>query len=231
MIYLSRLILNLRNRAVQRQIANPYQLHRTVMACFPTGNVGLERTNDAAAGVLFRLEEDTQTNRLPLLIQSTQPPDWSALPADYLSPPDPFDQVGTNPAVKSFDPTLSTGQMFHFRLHANPTKRLGKSFGQDAGKRVGIYDSDKQLEWLQRKGEQGGFQILSAMSGQDQIQKDKIERKATENNATHELKFLTVRFDGLLQVTDPERFVETLRAGIGSGKAFGCGLLSIAPVR
>jgi len=230
-MYLSRLILNPRNRAVQRQIANPYQLHRTVMSCFPTGKVGLERTDDGATGVLFRLEEDTQTNRLLLLVQSTQPPDWSALPADYLLPPDPFDPVGANPAVKNFDPALSSGQMLHFRLHANPTKRLGKSFGQDAGKRVGIYDTDKQFEWLQRKGEQGGFQVLSAMPGQDQIQKDTIERKATENNATHGLKFLSVRFDGLLQVTDPERFAETLRAGIGSGKAFSCGLLSIAPAR
>lgn len=230
-MYLSRLTINPRCRAVLRDVSKPYQLHKSILCCFPTGKVGMERSKDEAAGVLFRLDTDARTNRMLLLVQSAQPPDWSKLPADYLLPPDPFDPIDLNPAVKEFNPMLSAGQVLNFRLHANPTKRLGKSFGQDAGKRVGIYDTDKQFEWLQRKGEQGGFQVLSAMPGQDQIQKDTIERKATENNATHGLKFLTVRFDGLLQVIDPERFVETLRAGIGSGKAFGCGLLSIAPAR
>lgn len=42
-------------------------------------------------------------------------------------------------------------------------------------------------------------------------------------------RFLAVRFDGLLEVTDPGKFLETLRAGIGSAKGFGFGLLSLAP--
>jgi CRISPR system Cascade subunit CasE len=37
-----------------------------------------------------------------------------------------------------------------------------------------------------------------------------------------------VRFDGLLVVTDPERLRHALRAGIGSAKGFGFGLLSLA---
>jgi CRISPR system Cascade subunit CasE len=40
--------------------------------------------------------------------------------------------------------------------------------------------------------------------------------------------FSAARFDGLLQVNDAKRFLETLTAGIGSGKAFGFGLLSVA---
>ncbi|NUQ01432.1 MAG: type I-E CRISPR-associated protein Cas6/Cse3/CasE, partial [Armatimonadetes bacterium] len=38
-----------------------------------------------------------------------------------------------------------------------------------------------------------------------------------------------VDFEGLLIVTDPPRFCEALRRGIGPAKAFGCGLLSVAP--
>jgi CRISPR-associated protein Cas6/Cse3/CasE subtype I-E len=38
-----------------------------------------------------------------------------------------------------------------------------------------------------------------------------------------------VRFDGLLTVVDPVRFVQTLETGVGSAKGFGFGLLSIAP--
>ena len=48
------------------------------------------------------------------------------------------------------------------------------------------------------------------------------------NGATHKLRLLAVRFDGLLQVTDPDRLRETVRRGIGSGKGFGFGLLSLA---
>jgi len=34
-----------------------------------------------------------------------------------------------------------------------------------------------------------------------------------------------------LQVTDAEKFRESLKTGIGTGKAYGFGLLSIAPVK
>ena len=39
-----------------------------------------------------------------------------------------------------------------------------------------------------------------------------------------------VRFDGVLVVTDRAAFKTTVANGIGSGKAFGLGLLSLAPV-
>ena len=44
----------------------------------------------------------------------------------------------------------------------------------------------------------------------------------------HDLKLFSVQFDGVLQVVDTERLVQAIGAGIGSGKAFGCGLLSVA---
>ena len=37
-----------------------------------------------------------------------------------------------------------------------------------------------------------------------------------------------VRFNGLLQVTDPEKLMQAVRNGIGPAKAFGFGLLSLA---
>jgi CRISPR system Cascade subunit CasE len=41
--------------------------------------------------------------------------------------------------------------------------------------------------------------------------------------------FGSVMFDGLLRVSDPDVFRLTLQKGVGSGKAYGFGLLSIAP--
>jgi CRISPR system Cascade subunit CasE len=40
-----------------------------------------------------------------------------------------------------------------------------------------------------------------------------------------------VLFEGLLEVTDPDNLRLAIREGIGPGKAIGCGLLSVAPLR
>jgi CRISPR system Cascade subunit CasE len=225
-MYLSRLMLNPRHRKVQRDLADPYQLHRTVLSGFPTGGVHLQRATPDAAGVLYRVDDDR--GRLMLLVQSQQPPDWGSLPEDYLLPADPFDPVGDNPAVKPFDPHFQPGQRLAFRLRANPTKRLGKSAERDVGKRVGIYDADKQVAWMERKAAAAGFRLLTLTIGGDDTQKGVIPQEA---GPALKLQLLAVRFDGILQVTDPSAFSAALTGGIGSGKAWGCGLLSLAPAR
>jgi CRISPR system Cascade subunit CasE len=214
-MYLSRLILNPRNRRLQREVADPYQMHRSLMRAFPDGlKEGDER-------VLFRLEPDARSGALTLLVQSWTLPDWSYLAGPefrgYLQP-----VSEPNPAVKSFDLDLVPGQVLAFRLRANPTVK--RRFNEKDHKRVGIYDEEKQIDWLKGKGEQGGFCLLSARTGAQEDVGSKIKR----DEETHTLKLAAVQFDGLLQVTDPDRLRETVRAGIGSGKGLGFGLLSLA---
>jgi CRISPR system Cascade subunit CasE len=43
------------------------------------------------------------------------------------------------------------------------------------------------------------------------------------------IRVFSVLYDGFLTVTDPGRFGEALRTGIGHGKAMGLGLLSAVP--
>ena len=112
--------------------------------------------------------------------------------------------------------------MLAFRLRANPTVK--RKFPSGDHKRVGIYDEQKQIEWLKRKGEQGGFRLLSIRTSNQDMVGGTIGRDRT----THKLNLLAVQFDGLLQVTDPDRLRETVRQGIGSGKGLGFGLLSLA---
>ncbi|MEW6230411.1 MAG: type I-E CRISPR-associated protein Cas6/Cse3/CasE, partial [Bacillota bacterium] len=45
----------------------------------------------------------------------------------------------------------------------------------------------------------------------------------------HGKKLRSVRYDGVLRVKDPTLFKKALFGGIGPGKAFGFGLLSVAP--
>jgi len=213
-MYLSRLILNPHNRRVQREVAEPYQMHRSIMRAFP---------DDLAKGaerVLFRLET-ARTGALTLLVQSLTLPDWSWLAEPeargYLLP------VGEpNPAVKSFDLNLAPGQVLAFRLRANPTVK--RRFDEETHKRVGLYREEEQIEWLKHKGEQGGFRVLSVrISNQDAV--NGYIRRDEER---HKLKLLAVQFDGLLQVTDPDRLCDAVRQGVGSGKGLGFGLLSLA---
>ena len=42
------------------------------------------------------------------------------------------------------------------------------------------------------------------------------------------MTFGAVIFEGVLQVTDAEKFRESLKTGIGTGKAYGFGLMSVA---
>jgi len=214
-MYLSRLILNPRTRRVQKEVAQPYQMHRSLMKAFPDNlRPGDER-------VLFRLETHPRTGALTLLVQSLTLPDWS-----WLAEPDARGYLlpvsEPNPAVKSFDLNLAPDQVLAFRLRANPTVK--RRFDEETHKRVGLYREEEQIEWLKRKGEQGGFRVLSARTSGNDIIRGRIRR----NDQTHKVNLLAVQFDGLLQVTDPDRLRETVRQGIGSGKGLGFGLLSLA---
>lgn len=214
-MYLSRLILNPRNRRVQKEVADPYQMHRSLMKAFPDDLAPNEER------VLFRLETQPRTGALTLLVQSLTLPDWSWLAEPnargYLLPVDE-----PNPAVKSFDLNLASGQVLAFRLRANPTVK--RKFESGDHKRVGLYREEEQIEWLKRKAEQSGFRVLSARIGNQNTVNGHIRR----GEERHKLKLLAVQFDGLLEVTDPDRLRETVRRGIGSGKGFGFGLLSLA---
>lgn len=223
-MYLSRLILNPRSKDVRRDLALPYELHRTLLRAFPAGEVHVDRTADEAIGLLFRVDDDPRTGRLQLLIQSQVQPQWERLAPEYLLPDDPF-APADNPAVRELNLQLAAGQALAFRLRANPTRRLSAGKGKK-GKRVGIYDEEEQLAWLARKGERHGFRVLQATVSRDG--KFKQAQAVTDKKGTHDLELLSAQFDGLLQVTEPDALLQAVAAGIGSGKAFGFGMLSLA---
>jgi len=220
MMYLSRLILNPRTRRVQRELANPYELHRTVMRGFPESLPSGER-------VLFRIDTDARTGTPTLLVQSHHAPDWCGLAGRtgyLLEPPALPPAVGENPAVKAFELTLARGQLLAFRLRANPTVKR-------QGKRHGLLKEEEQRAWLQRKARQGGFRIIAVTVVQESNTHASITSREPEQAGQHHGTFLAVRFEGTLQVTDPEALWRTVQQGIGSAKGFGFGLLSLAPAR
>lgn len=237
-MFLSRLILDPRSRQVRRDLADCYQLHRTVLSAFPqVDGGGLDAR--AQAGVLFRLDDRPQGD-LVLLVQSRTQPDWSRLPDSYLAVVDPFaGAVEPNPAVREighqyadFPADLQLG----FRLRANPTRKINTKTGGDGkprnGRRVPVIGDKKLLAWLDRKAQQHGFSVIGAQIG---IGLNPVEQVRTShegrvrgNNDGRPLTFQGVTFEGALRIEDAKRFHAALAGGIGSGKAFGFGLLSIA---
>lgn len=215
-MYLSRLILNPRSQRVKSELAQPYELHRSIMRAFPHGIApGTER-------VLFRVDDYPELG-LVLLVQSLGQPDWVRMldhvGSSYLLPtPD-------NPAVKEMALNLTAGQRLTFRLLANPTAKKKRAV-DNKPVRQGLVDEKEQRAWLERKANAGGFRLLSF-----DVSPYRLMTAGTkeEGDKAHKLNLLAVRFDGTLEVADPTVFVQTVENGIGSAKGLGFGLLSLAP--
>ena len=214
-MYLSKLTLNPRCRRVQKEIANPYQMHKTLMRSFPDE---LNRPQDR---VLFRVETNPRTGIPTVLLQSTLEPGW-----DWLTDNGARDYLLHPPETKTFDLQLVPEQVLAFRLRANPTvkRRRERDDGSLRPVRDPLYREDEQRAWLECKGERGGFRVRAVRPRNA----PDVQGWAPRGDTKHHLKLFAVRFDGILQVTDPDRLRETVRRGIGSGKGLGFGLLSLA---
>jgi CRISPR system Cascade subunit CasE len=223
-MYLSRLLLNPRSRQAQRELADPYEMHRTVCRAFPGANF----KDNESTGVLFRVDLHPKTRLPTLLVQSLQQPDWSFLLTDrkdYLLGEAFLPPGVENPDFKEMTLQLRAGQALAFRLRANPTVKKDRE-GKTQGRRVGLVREDDQRKWLERKIESAGAALVSVNIAGDQLLRGKL---FIEKEDEKRMRFLSVQFDGILQVKDPKRLVETISTGIGSAKGFGFGLLSLAP--
>lgn len=217
-MYLSRLLLNPNSRQVQRETADPYNLHRTILKAFDTDR--------QAANVLHRIEINGSSGQTVLLVQSDVKPNWQPLlEKAYLLPEDPFTDLA-NPAIKEINLPLADGQRLRFRLRANPTikkVRRDKNGNRLNSNRVPLVHEAKQIEWLQKQAQANGFRILDI--GISQPEQQTSRKKGNGRSIT----IYTVTFNGRLQITDAASFKTAVRTGIGPAKAFGCGLLSLAP--
>ena len=206
-MFLSKIELNPRSGRVRNEIAHPYQMHRTVMGGF--SSFGPENKDR----VLFRVDDSPRNRQINLLVQSQEIPNWDHLVENS-------DYCASDPLFKRFRPVLSSGQQRYFRVRANPTFKT-------RGKRLGLLREEQQQDWLNRKAELGGFLIESLTLTAEGVRKD--QKKL--GDSIRDLSFLSVVFEGVLSVLDPDLFLATLKNGLGSGKGLGFGLLSIAPNR
>lgn len=203
-MFLSKLVLNYRDRTAQQDLSNVHKLHQRIMQGFPDESREHPR-NDWH--ILFRQEPDSEV----ILIQSAIEPDWSHLSSSYvvqLSDPKPVVLDIANFPVR---------RSLFFRLRANPSKR-----DKQTTKTVGLFRREDQMDWLDRQADRNGFQIQNV----DIIPSPDLVGRKSHNSSPIRIK--TVMFQGILEISNPESFVQSLQQGIGRGKSYGCGLLSVA---
>ncbi len=248
-MYLSSLLIDVgenpdRPRPGRLWLRNRYHVHQRLCMGFPSASQkeddpeylkpydpqGFSHVHSARSmkeAFLFRIDP-LLGNRVMVLLQSAIKPDWNYAfhNAQHL--------LAAPPEVKPIRLDFRVGQSFRFRLEANPTMRLRKGSrntegvltGDDwVGKRVPV--SAQRLEdWLIRRAERLGFRVHELTGLRPGYVY--FNQKAVRGEGQ---RLRSARYDGTLEVVVPEAFQAAVVCGIGSAKAFGFGLLSLAPVR
>ncbi|MFJ1673228.1 type I-E CRISPR-associated protein Cas6/Cse3/CasE [Streptomyces bottropensis] len=222
-VTLTRIRLNRNSRDVRRDLARSTSLHKTVMLLAPEG---LGDNPRHKAGLLFRLEQATHHTPPTLLIQSQLPPDFSRLPHAYGT-------TETRDLTPMFQ-ALATGRSVRYRITANASTRHKVLDGdpffdtRPRHKDIPLY-GDAALAWWQRKAAHAGLAPTSTDLTPVGAFRSPSTKKQTSDSAPHVFRHVLTRFDGVATITDPSQLCHALLAGIGRGKPYGAGLLSLAP--
>lgn len=220
-MYLSRLKLNALSREVARDIGDASELHRTIMGAFPNASNG--HSPRALYNVLHRLEVNRRTGSVTLYVQSKSVPNWDALPDGYVVVNE-LPEIAVKP-IGDLLKAIAPGRRLRFRLRANPTRKIDTKTQADGvrrhGRRVPVRGELAQIQWLQRQADRNGFGVTTVSiesSGSAELSRSRSTGRT----------FQGVLFEGTLVVIHGDAFQRALTAGIGPGKAFGFGMLSIA---
>jgi len=233
MTYISHVPLNPLRRDAQFLLQNPQRLHAAVMGSVPY--------QSESGRHLWRLDQND--HQVDLFVLSPTRPSW-----DHLIEQAGWPQAdGGEARVLAYDHILAllmVGRRFRFRLRANPVqnvRRPEKPTSQQTvrmndpektrGIRVGQRTAGYQLKWFLSRCSDGddrwGFTVGPLESPSVAL----VERKTlqfSKGRGLPQVTLNTATFEGELTVTNVDLMRRSLLEGIGGGKAYGCGLLTLA---
>ena len=205
-MYLSRAELDPTRRETMVALISPQKFHGAVENAFP----GARRRR------LWRL--DQLGEKLYLLLLSEERPDLTALCAQF--------GTGAPPETRPYDPLLervTAGSCWQFRLTANPTRSKKDSAAHTArGTLKPCYLEVEQEEWLWAQAAKHGFALR-----EEEFTVTRVQWQHFAKHGTRPVTLLAVSYEGILQVTDAEQFRALLCQGMGRGKAYGLGLMTV----
>lgn len=204
-MYLSRQTLDPQHPHARRDLANPYEMHRTLARAHAPDE------ESPPQPFLWRLEAAPAiAGSAVLLVQSAIGANWQALEAQsgYAL------EILPNKRV-DLERLIHSGERYRFRLQANPTVTRN-------GKRWGLAREEEQIAWLDRQADKHGFKVMACI-------RTPSERLQTRHAATgRRITVQSALFEGRLEATDPAQLRQAILNGLGHGKAWGLGLLSVA---
>lgn len=186
-------------------------MHAAVRACFPPD------LDETQGRVLWRVDGQAQT--YTLYIVAPEEPDRAVIVDQAGWPSRP----GETADYGRFLGALVSNQEWAFRLTANPVRSLPSDGGR-RGRVVPHVTPAQQVEWLRTQQARHGFEVLDARVDRRQ---DLAFVKGRQDQSQR-VTLRTAEFNGLLRVADPDALRSALVTGIGRGRAYGCGLLTLA---
>lgn len=124
--------------------------------------------------------------------------------------------VGSIQCKTSILKNYAVGDIIKFRLRANVEKREFIRNGK--GSRVGIREPELVAKWFNDQATRCGFSLENMIG----VSPPYCLRG---NRDGRPLMYNTVDFEGILKITDEDKFKESYENGVGSAKGFGFGLL------
>lgn len=217
--YLSRLEINTRKREARRLLMNPQAMHAAVESALPP--------SVRVPGNRFLWRVDRNGPHASLYAVSPGAPDFTHL----------VEQAGwqraghegwvSRPYSGLLD-RLEMEQQWVFRLAANPV-RMGRT-ADGKRKRFGHVTAAQQLQWLLDRAEKNGFTIPLEANGFPAAEVIARSQDRFVKSGGTRITLSRAVFEGVLRVADPDALRRALTHGIGRAKAYGCGLMTLAPL-
>jgi CRISPR system Cascade subunit CasE len=231
-MYLTRFRINTARREGRELLGSPHRMHAAVNMSFPD----LLSREGSGPRVLWRVDRNSAAEVL-LFVVSPGRPDLTHLVEQAGWP------AADKPGWQTYDygtflSGLAKGSTWSFRLTANPVHSIRRKEGEPT-KRTAHITPRHQMAWLLAKQDGAGFAVAEKdraarlLEHGDELQlvvRDKRDLRFAKASEHRTVSLTAVTYDGLLTVTDPDVLRRTLTQGLGKAKAYGCGLMTLAPV-
>ncbi|MER7461155.1 type I-E CRISPR-associated protein Cas6/Cse3/CasE [Micromonospora sp. NPDC126480] len=222
-MFLTRFQINPARRRARKLLSSPHAMHAAVRAAFPTA----EDYERPGSRTLWRLDTPAAATVF-LYIVSPGRPDLTHLVKQAGWPTQ--EEAWVSRRYDGLLTSLHAGQEWAFRLTANPTHSGRKTADAKETQRFGYLREPEQIEWLARRARRHGFTVSHQQDGRPNL---RLHQRQTHTfrRGMGTVTLTTATYDGILQITNADAFRHTLISGIGHAKAYGCGLLTLAPTQ